>query len=128
MSFRTIERDVYVAHGAYGFKPINAERPRIEIFGEQLTSGGGGGSGSFTEFLNWVGMWIDQPIVNDVDMPVKERITWHYNLVAGPLVKEEERRLAKDPQLVLKYVTEQTEIAFTKEKRKVRLLVVERKK
>ncbi len=122
-----VRREVYVARGEYTFVPINPQRPRIEIYGDKLNrdpSVGGGGSGDFVKFLDWVGMWIGETVVSDVQMPPTERISWHYNL-DGPFTEEEQRR-AKDPESVLKNVTLQTGIVFEKQRRKVPSVVVER--
>lgn len=67
-------------------------------------------------------MWIEQPVISDVNTPPKERISWHYNL-NSPFT-DEERLKAKNPELVLKHITEQTGITFKREQRKVRALVL----
>jgi hypothetical protein len=129
LEFRDVEREVYVARGKFLHTPIAERGKRVEIYGERLNknpSFGGGGAGDLNELLNWVGMWIEQPVVDDVATPPKQRISWHYNL-DSPYTDEEQRK-AKDPALVLKHLTEQTGLTFTKEKRKIRLLALERKK
>ncbi|TWU12232.1 Regulatory protein BlaR1 [Symmachiella macrocystis] len=129
MKFRDKERDVYVAGGEFNFKPIDPDNKRIEIYGERLNtdpSRGGGGSGNVDKFLEWVGMWIEKPVLGELESPSKERVSWHYNLESS--FNEEQRRQAKDPAIVLKHVTEQTGLKFKKEKRKLRTLIIERKK
>ena len=69
-------------------------------------------------------MWIEETVVSDVAMPPSGRISWHYNL-EGPYT-DEERRRAKDPQVVLQNITTQTGIVFEKERRKVPSVVIER--
>lgn len=122
-----VEREVFVARGRFDFQPIDENRERIEVYGEKLNENprvGGGGSGDFEKFLKWVGMWIEQPVVSDVDDPPESRLSWHYNL-ESPFT-DEKRRKAKDPALVLKNLTPQTGLRFTQETRKIRALIVER--
>ena len=129
LAFREIEQDVYVARGEYKFTAINEDRKQVEIYGDKLNSDssvGGGGSGDFNKFLEWVGMWIEQPIVSEVESPPSTRISWHYNL-EGPFT-DEERRRAKDPESVLNNLNKQTGLEFTREKRKVRMLALEQLK
>ncbi len=129
MKFREVEREVYVARGTYELKPLNPDNPQVEIYGEKLNSNpriGGGGSGDLKNFLDWVGMWIAEPVVSETETLPKVQLRWHYN--RGDAKTAEERRRAKDPELVLKHVTEQTGLTFKKEKRKVRALVLERAK
>lgn len=131
MKFRDIERDVYIAGGDFEFKPIDPVQKQIEIYGKRLNtnrSRGGGGSGNVDEFLEWVGMWIEEPVIGELDTPSKEYFRWHYNDGRDKEGTEEDRLQAKDPELVLKHVTEQTGLTFKKEKRKVRTLFIERKK
>ena len=129
MKFRDMEREVYVARGEFKFKPIDPDNKKIEIYGERLNtdpSRGGGGSGKLDKMLEWVGMWIEEPVLGELESPSKERVSWHYNL-ESPFTEEQQRQ-AKNPELVLKHVSEQTGLTFKKEKRKLRTLVVERKK
>ncbi|QDU42361.1 Regulatory protein BlaR1 [Symmachiella dynata] len=128
MKLQDIEREVYVARGEFKFKPINPDRKRIEIYGEPpnaVLTRNWIGRGELDEFLRWVGMWVEKPIVGDLDTSGIRDFVWGYNL--GEF-KKEDRQQAKEPELILKQVTEQTGLTFKKEKRKVRTLIVERKK
>ena len=72
LQLKTVHRRVYVATGDFAFSRL----PQLEDGGQGATSvhiygktfdlngGGGGGSGTVDEFLEWVGRWIDFPIVN----------------------------------------------------------------
>jgi hypothetical protein len=142
LEFRDELRDVYVARGRFHFTPLTVEAGRnrpnaakrtkpsttIRIFGKRLYSGpgsGSGGSGDFKECLNWVGRWIGTPIVNEVTDP-PEAVTWR--LQADLRRKNQPgKNEDQDPALVLANFERQTGIHFSKEKRPVKILVVEKK-
>lgn len=121
MTFREVPRQVIVARGAYRFTPVPG-RPadRIEIYGKKLEDPlvGGGGGGDFEDFLNWVGMYIERRVINEVENPPEGEISWHYN---------DRRQGSKQPDLVLQHLTEQTGLTFKKETRRVGVLFVERR-
>jgi hypothetical protein len=83
LTFRTVERDVVVASGAYHHAPLKGRgADEIEIYGKEVVPGGGGaggGSGDFAMFLKWVGEWIGRPVVSEVEAPPKGQLTWYYN-------------------------------------------------
>ncbi len=97
----------------------------VQIFGKQLApnSGAGGGSGSFDEFLLWLGRWIDMPIVNDVQKPPRQ-ISWvqHGDSGRSSLTNQEQH----DATLVLHNIETQTGLHFVPELRTVKSLFVER--
>ncbi len=88
-----VERPVYVVRGTYRFtaldggrteeKLITADRTAIttpiEIYGGALVpnSGAGGGTGQFDELLDWLGRWIDKPIVSEVKEKPAGKFSWH---------------------------------------------------
>lgn len=125
LALRRINREVYVARGNFKFTSIDGKRTQIEIYGQELsTSHFGRGSGDLDKLLQWVARWIERPVLNEVTSPPTERMTWYYNL-KYPFT-DEERRLATDPNLVLKNLSKQTGLEFTKETRLMPVLVVER--
>jgi hypothetical protein len=142
LEFRDERRDVYVARGRFHFTPLTVEAgktgpnaakqtertPAIKIFGKRMYSGpgsGGGGSGNFKECLNWVGRWIETPIVNEVtDTP--DEVTWRLQADFRRKGQPEENE-DRDPALVLANIERQTGIHFTKERRPVKILFVEKK-
>jgi hypothetical protein len=122
LTFRQAERDVVVARGRYHHSPL-PQRPEnlIEIYGKELVDDKlGGGTGSLPMFLNWVSADIDRPIVNEVKDPPKEKISWYDNM---PTPYPD-----GDKALVLDHLQQQTGLAFTREKRPIRVLFVERPK
>jgi hypothetical protein len=142
LEFREEKRDVYVARGRFQFTPSTVEvvrtgpnaakqtkpAPAIKIFGKRMYSGpgsGGGGSGNFKECLNWVGRWIETPIVNEVtDTP--NEVTWRLQADFRRKGQPEENE-DRDPALVLANIERQTGVHFTKERRSVKILFVEKK-
>jgi uncharacterized protein (TIGR03067 family) len=126
LAIRELEREVYVAKGEYALKPLpDGPKDEVQIYGRELDDPkiGGGGTGNFDKFLESLGAWISVPLVADVKAPPK-RVSWHYNL-RSPFTNEE-YRAAKDPETVLKNVSDQTGLTFEKAKRPIRVLSVEK--
>jgi hypothetical protein len=129
LTFREVERKVYVASGKYRFVPVK-DRPdkRIELYGKKLVSPkfGGHGRGTFADLLRGAGIFVGKRIVAGTieDLP-KGTLQWHVNELAA--FTEDELREARDPEAVLKHLSEQTGLTFKEETRKVRVLFVERK-
>ena len=50
----------------------------MQIFADALVpnSGAGGGTGEFDEFLQWLGEWIETPIVDEANERPKRQISW----------------------------------------------------
>ena len=130
LTFRRVERDVVVARGAYHHTPLEGRAAdEIEIYGKEVVPGGGGaggGSGDFATFLKWVGEWIGRPVVSEVEAAPKRPITWYYNQ-RSPFT-EQTRREAHDEGLVLRHLQEQTGLTFTRDRRPIRILFIERAK
>jgi beta-lactamase regulating signal transducer with metallopeptidase domain len=132
LTFREVERKVFVAKGTYKFTQIPGRPKRVEIYSTALTDPrfGGGGSGDFPKFLKWVGMWIKRPVTADGVKATPKSLRWHYNNDYDKLklATDPRREGEKNPKLVLKNLTPQTGLTFTEEKRKIRVLFVERTK
>jgi hypothetical protein len=130
LTFRTVERDVVVARGAYHHTPLKGRAAdAIEIYGKEVVPGGGGaggGSGDFAMFLKWVGEWIGRPVVSEVEAPPKGPLTWYYN-ERNPST-EQTRREDHDEGSVLRHLQEQTGLTFTRGRRPIRILFIERAK
>ena len=122
LTLRQVERDVVVARGRFHHSPL-PQRPEnlIEIYGKELVdSKVGGGTGSLSMFLKWVSAGIERPIVNEVEAQLKEPISWYDNM-SIPFKND-------DKPLVLYHLQQQTGLSFTREKRPIRVLFVERPK
>ncbi len=132
LAFAKRVREVYVAKGKYHFASVtrnendagpdktgNVTNDRIEIYGSERSSLGGGASGELKDFLSWVESWINVSIVDEVSEPPAKEITWHSNqprlTISG----------SHNSELVLKNITDQTGITFTKDLRVVRRLLIE---
>jgi RNA polymerase sigma factor (sigma-70 family) len=129
LTFRAVERKVYVAGGKYHFAPVKSRTDnRIELYGKDLVDPklGNHGRGVFAEFLRGAGAFIGKRIVAGriEDIP-QGRLQWHENVLAA--FTEAEGQAAHDPESVLKHLTEQTGLTFREETRPVRVLFVERK-
>jgi Protein of unknown function (DUF3738) len=128
MTFRQVERDVVVARGQYRSSPVTG-RPKnnVEIYAKQIVKNGGGaggGTGKFSMFLKWVGQWIERPVVNEVETPPKEELSWFYN--SRSPFNEQMKREDHDEALVFQHLQEQTGLTFTRERRTIRILFIER--
>jgi hypothetical protein len=130
LTFRPVERDVIVARGAYHHTPLKGRAAdEIEIYGKEVVPGGGGaggGTGDFAKFFKWVGEWIGRPVVSAVEAPPKQRVTWFYNQ-RSPFTDEMHRE-DHEEAAVLRHLTEQTGLTFTRERRPIRILFIERPK
>jgi hypothetical protein len=131
--------EVYVARGEYIHSPLEGEQAVdetqltdrvsradiVHIFGEQFNpdSGAGGGLGDFNEFCSWLGEWIGAPVVSDLKQPPRGEISWR--LHSPSPYTEEQRAKAHDAKLVLANVAKQTGLEFVREKRPVRMLVID---
>jgi len=128
--FRQVERDVVVARGRYRHSPVaGRSKNQVEIYGKQIVpngGGAGGGGGKFPEFLKYVALWIERPVVSEVENPPQEEIEWFYNH-RSPFT-EQMRREDHDEALVLQHLQEQTGLTFTREKKPIRVLFIERAK
>lgn len=138
MRFEDQEREVYVMKGKYQFKPLpefvpKEDAPRhaysqydtIQIFGAKAfpDGGAGGGTGTFQLFNQWLGRWIDVPIVIEATNLPEQNVS--FRLHAPSPATPVELQMAHDPDLVLATISSQTGLEFVKEKRKVRMLVIE---
>lgn len=128
LKLREVDREVVVARGRFKFKPRVEGRQEIDIYGETIGGGAGGGSGKFAEFLDWAGEFIEpkRRIVDEVDERPNGSISWTLN--ARSPFTEAERLADHDSEIVLKHLEEQTGLTFTLAKRKVRTLFIEKAK
>jgi len=119
-----------VARGRYRHSPVaGRSKNQVEIYGKQIVPNDGGagrGGGKFPEFLKWVAEWIERPVVSEVETPPQEEIEWFCN--ARSPFTEQMRREDHDEALVLKHLQEQTGLSFTREKKPIRVLFIERAK
>jgi len=124
LTFRQVERDVVVARGRYRYSPLpGRSENQVDLYGKRLLPDGddlAGGAGIFPAFLERVGQWIHRPVVNEVEVPPKERICWFNHGT------EATRREDHDESLVLQHLREQTGLTFTRERRRIRVLFIER--
>jgi beta-lactamase regulating signal transducer with metallopeptidase domain len=168
IEFREVQRLVYVVDGNYEHKPVLGGRDKetwirdgktvtadaIEIFGNppdlHPTKGFINGVGKFNEFLEYLGEWIDTPIISDVKAPPHDELVWsfysrpfsteelededHYKKFGSFESKSDTRRKKEMDErdqyakLVLANITAQTGLRFREEMRAVKTLFVSRTK
>ena len=83
-----------------------------------------GASVLFVFGTKWLGRWIDTPIVDDVKQRPPRQISWH--LHGRSHFTAQTRKEDRDPELVLRNITLQTNLEFIKEARPVKTLFVKR--
>ena len=128
LALRQEDRKVHVLKGTYKFTPAAAGRDRIEIYAKDLSDPkfGGGGSGTFPEFADWLGRFVHRRVVVGKVDGVPKHLFWHDNHPDGPFTQEEsDAAHAAEP--VLKHIAEQTGLTIAEETRRVRVLMVEPK-
>ena len=122
-----VERDVVIVRGDYHSSPVKGRgKNQVEFYGKQILPGGGGaggGSGTYGEFLKWVGEWIERPVVSEVDPKPEESFEWFCN--ARSPFTEQMRREDHVEKLVLQHLQEQTGLTFTRGKKVVPILFIE---
>jgi len=123
-----VERDVLVATGSFGLRPLGSEYGKfdIQLYVESPDPPGdirgGGGGGNLDCFLDYVGRFARVRIVNRADAAQLGKITWrqHSSARSG--------RLRADPALfqrLLENVAKQTSLQFAKERQRERVWLVE---
>jgi hypothetical protein len=122
LRFDQAEREVIVVKGTYQLAPTS-DRKAIRVYGKVLTERpGGGGSGTFEEFVRTIGNFLHRRIVSEVASAPEGRIQWRYN---SPFPKIEGWN-DRNEDSVLTHLSEQTGLVFVNEKRKVPALFVDR--
>ncbi len=127
LTFRQVARDVVVVRGRYRYMPLpGRSKNEIDLYGKQLVKNEAprSGSGDLPKFLKWVGGFIGRPVVDEVQAPPKEPISW-FTHVRSPFT-ERMRREDHDEAQVLQHLHEQTGLIFTREMKPIRILFVER--
>jgi hypothetical protein len=129
---RDVEREVIVAKGRYQFHPLG-DLPNerfVHLGTESLVAedGGGGGSGSLTEMLDWLGNRVSRLAIDETGSP-NERVQWRDHL-ARPMNEiaantDEGRALLKR---LLENVAKQTSLTFHHERRRVTVWFVTRER
>lgn len=138
LRFAEVDREAYVVKGEYEFQPLPGYPAEdatqftdrivrtdvIQVFGAQpAPNSGAGGMGDFNEFCQWLGRWIDAPIVIEATELPKRELSW---LLHEPSPStDSQRALAHDPKLVLPTISAQTGLEFVREKRPIRVLLIE---
>lgn len=126
LALREVEREVILVGGKYESKPrANREANQVDLFAVKPSDDGDtpGGSGTFDEFLAATGSYLGRRLVNDLATTPTDTVRWYFHLTTRVLSRPDPNR---DPAGVLKNITAQTGLTFKTEKRKVRVLFVEK--
>jgi hypothetical protein len=98
------------------------------IYGRELemkkAGHGGGGNGPFPNFLESLMTWMDRPILTEIEAPPKYRIAYEYTL-RSPFA-DKGRRDDQEEAMILQHLHEQMGLTFTRERRALRVLFIER--
>jgi hypothetical protein len=125
LTLRRVEREVVIARGRYQPSALPGDADRvIEVFAREPAKDEGRGNSDFPHFLECTAEWLGRPIVDEVESPPDARVRWRYNLREDPTKLP--RRDDRDVTLVLTRLHEQIGLTFTREKRPVQILSVER--
>ena len=130
ITLREVEREVIVLSGDYQAKPRKGQMKNTIVFSpdEPAEDWSGSGIGTFDSFVQFLNKFVDRHVVSEVKSPPRGQLWWRHksglmtNVNGRNLYTEEDR----DPEVVLKFVTEQTGLKFTTAKRKVQVLFVEK--
>ena len=111
---RTVERDVIVARGAMDLQPLPHEFDNcLALYiGTRNGSGVGHTAGSLSDLLGDVGEMLNTKVINETTPPDKQ-LVWH------EYVEPNELKTADQREELLKHISEQSGITFTKERRPV---------
>jgi hypothetical protein len=154
LTFKEVEREVIVARGTLKIVPLEGqEKNHVELFGKEIGKGEAWGSRKDLHgFLLDLGGFLGRRIVNETKSGKEEVFTYGLSVRQrprqrlasgldipspldpvplpdpGPLPKFDPAIEAEDhdPKVVLPNVAKQTSLTFTTEKRKVRVLFVEK--
>jgi hypothetical protein len=138
LTFKEVEQEVIVARGRLGVTPLPGKpKNHIAAYAKVLTKRASGTRpGTLSDFLEDLSGFVGRRIVNEA-LDKGERITFGFHAVRPtpevpaavlPGADDEDHSPipVQDPAVVLPNVTRQTGLKFTTEKRKLRLLFVEK--
>jgi RNA polymerase sigma factor (sigma-70 family) len=129
LTLKEVEREVIVMSGEYQARPRKGQKANTIVLSseEPMEDWSGSGLGDCDAFVRFLNKLLDRHVVSEVKAP-PERLWWRHK--SGLMTSVRGRNLYieedRDPDVVLKYVTEQTGLAFKTAKRKVPVLFVER--
>lgn len=137
LEFKKVDREVYVARGTFQPAPIGPAWRRPEdksylIYGKEdpgpNKQHGEENAGKIQEFLKAIGSRVGRPVLSEIKNPPQGSFGWrtYFDHSERTTWNDFPRNYAKNPQLVLKHVSEQTGLTFQEENREVRLLFLDR--
>ena len=127
-SFKEVEEEVLVLGGTYKANPLNEAKPDlVEVFANfrGAPGVGGGGTGSFAELCGAVERHVGKPVLLGKIAGEPKKLEWHYQ--HRPMgFTEQQYNEDHDAGMILKNIATQTGLTVTTEKKKLRMLVIEK--
>jgi hypothetical protein len=126
-SFKDVEEEVLVLSGTYKANPLNEAKPRIEVYANFLGAAevGGGGGGSLKELVEALERHTSKPILLGKIAAEPKVLEWHYQHREKGWTKQEYSE-DHDAGLILNRIASQTGLTVTTEKKKLRMMVIEK--
>lgn len=127
LTVKEVERDVYTLSGKYTTKPLeDRKKDFIEIYGFGLTDRktGGGGSGSLQRMADHIEGWCESRFAIGEIEGAPKQVEWHFNY-RSPFTALQ-RAQDTDPGSVMGNIANQTGLTANREKRKIKVLFVEK--
>ncbi|QDT43642.1 BlaR1 peptidase M56 [Gimesia alba] len=136
LEFKKVDREVYVARGTFQPAPIGPAWRRPEdksylIYGKEGPEPDklhfAESAGKFPDFLKAIGYRVGRPVLSEIKNPPQGSIGWriYFDQSEHTTWENFPRNFAKNTQLVLQHVSEQTGLTFHEENREVRLLFLQ---
>jgi WD40 repeat protein/beta-lactamase regulating signal transducer with metallopeptidase domain len=125
---REVEREVIVAAGRYQFRPLGDDPKErfVHLATGSLVSedGGGGGSGSLKEMLDWLGDRVSRLVIDETGSS-NEGVQWRDHLVRTMNQMAADTEAGRELlERLLENVSKQTSLRFHQERRKVSVWMV----
>jgi hypothetical protein len=128
LAFKEVEREVVVMGGEFKSTPRPGQlKNTVVVAADPDDPLQGGSIGTFEELLLFLSKFTELRIVSELKRPPGGQFCWKHRI--GTMIRHEGRERytePRDPDKILKAVTEQTGLTFKTETRKVRVLSIEK--
>jgi len=114
-----VETEVIVARGKYNFRPLSAvkEKDSVHIYADKVDahSGAGGGSGTLSRFLRWVGNRVRMNIIDETEAEGVELSWRNHHSSDLSRVNHDTELYNERRDAILKNLSQQTGLTFERE-------------